>query len=599
LFDPDALLARLEPRLELLTDGATDAPSRQQTLRATIAWSVDLLETEEQDTFAALAVFVGGFTAADAAAVALDVADPMAMLERLVDRSLLRVDPALGEPRFGMLETIREYAWGQVSEAQRADLRRRHLAHFVALVEGLRAESRSAGQGIAIRLLLAEQANIRAALVHARDNEPETMVRLVAALPRRFWYGGAGLREGVNWFEEAHRIVAKAPTPAAIRARLLQQGASMLVELGDSAQSALVLEESLRAAEKAGDDLDQFEAWIGLAYIALTARDLDVAQEQMSRAMSFARLTGHDGRIAEALVGLALVSRLQGDLGSASTLLENSIRLARSSDDAWVAAAALYHMADLERAGGAAGRARATLLEARDYADVAGDAELADWATIGLVRIATVLGRRAEARSTILEAGPRIRALGHPLSGLFLLDAASEWFEEVGLPGDSVEAFAAADRARTDLNWGDPPDEHNGRKKVLERVQNVVGPVRFQAGWATGQARSLGEALDVVISAVQSVDPEESRAVSGRSTARRLGLTVREQEIAALVAAGMSDSEVADALVISKKTVSVHVANVKGKLGARNRVEIATKAAALGLMAEDAPEDRAGTRRRN
>jgi predicted ATPase/DNA-binding CsgD family transcriptional regulator len=596
MFGPGALLARLGRRLALLTDGATDAPARQRTLRDTIAWSVDLLERDERDVFADVAVFVGGFSGPAAAAVVStsgerSVPDLIGTLERLVDRNLLTVGPTEDdEPRFGMLETIREFAWDALSEARRAELRQRHLAHFVDFVEALQVESRSASQGAAIRRLLVEQANIRAALVHAREADPQALIRLVAGLQRRFWYAGDGVREGFAWFEEAHRVLQDAPP--AVRIRMLLHGAWLLGDLGDSARGTALFEESLAASDAADDHVGRFEAWIGLGYIALATGDVETAQHRMETAMSLAERTGQGGSVAEALVGLGHLARMRGDVVTAGARLDEAVALARSSDDPWAAASALFHRGDLQRAVGEAVPARVTFLEAFEQARAAGDAELSAWATIGLVRTATLLGRLTEARSILLEAARSIRQLNHPLDELFILDAATEWFAAAGSSSDAVETWAEARRARSNRVWSDPPDEVRAHERFLRLARRELGPVRFQAAQVAGETRGFDEALEAMIDAVERLDAERVPTRIEPNVARQFALTPREQEIAALVAAGMSDGEIADALVISKKTVSVHVANVKGKLGARNRVEIATIAARLGLTTQDASPER-------
>src|SRR5829696_8448006 len=169
LFTPTALLGRLDRRLPVLTEGPMDAPIRQRTLRSTIGWSFDLLRERDQRVFASLGVFAGGFTLAAAEAVAIDPADPkggsdmLTSLDHLVEQNVLMVGPdADGEPRFRMLETIREFAWDQLPEPDRVGLRDRHLAYFVALAERSEPQLRGPDQAVWIRRLAAEQADIRA-----------------------------------------------------------------------------------------------------------------------------------------------------------------------------------------------------------------------------------------------------------------------------------------------------------------------------------------------------------------------------------------------------------------------------------------------------
>src|SRR5215218_8340750 len=179
LFTPTALLARLDRRLPVLTDGPMDAPIRQRTLRSTIAWSFDLLSEPDQRVFASLGVFAGGFTLAAAESVAVDPADPnggpdvLTSLDHLVEQNVLTVAAdADGEPRFRMLETIREFAWDQLPEPDEVGLRDRHLAYFVALAERAEPQLRGPDQAAWLRRLTAEQADIRAAVAWAPGSPP-------------------------------------------------------------------------------------------------------------------------------------------------------------------------------------------------------------------------------------------------------------------------------------------------------------------------------------------------------------------------------------------------------------------------------------------
>ena len=165
-----------------------DAPIRQRTLRSTIGWSFDLLSERDQRVFASLGVFAGGFTLAAAEAVAIDPGDPnggpdvLTSLNHLVEQNVLTVAAdADGEPRFRMLETIREFAWDQLPEPDRVGLRDRHLAYFVALAERSEPQLRGPDQAAWIRRLTAEQADIRAALSWAQAHRYESMLRLAAA----------------------------------------------------------------------------------------------------------------------------------------------------------------------------------------------------------------------------------------------------------------------------------------------------------------------------------------------------------------------------------------------------------------------------------
>ena len=202
VLPPEALLKRLEHRLVLLTGGARDAPTRQQTMRGAIAWSYDLLAGAERALFRRVAVFVGGFDLA-AATVVVGVTpewgtDVFEGVAALVEQSLLRqeIGPE-GEPRFGMLETVREYGQERLAASgEEEDARRQHAVHFLALAEQAEASLLGRWDGRWMDRLEADQDNVRAALAWVIDGgQTETALQFVCAL-HPFWFFRSRFREG-------------------------------------------------------------------------------------------------------------------------------------------------------------------------------------------------------------------------------------------------------------------------------------------------------------------------------------------------------------------------------------------------------------------
>jgi predicted ATPase/DNA-binding XRE family transcriptional regulator len=252
-FTPAALYARLAAHpLAELTGGARDAPTRQQTMRATIAWSDGLLEPAEQRLFRTLSVFAGGFTIEAAAAARGEVATANVLggLESLIDKSLLRVEAGSGgAPRFTMLEVVREYAWEGLSEhGGLAAARRRHAEHFVALAEAAEPALRGSAAAVWQARLAEEQANLATALAWAEETgEAALGLRLAAALGR-FWHD-RGFTE-----TERRRVAAllalagpaadagdsgkTAVVGAALRARALITAGLLALRHGDVARAA-------------------------------------------------------------------------------------------------------------------------------------------------------------------------------------------------------------------------------------------------------------------------------------------------------------------------------------------------------------------------
>jgi predicted ATPase/class 3 adenylate cyclase len=257
---PPALLRRLDQSLKLLTGGAQDADERQRTLRRTIEWSYDLLLPHEKVLFSRLACFVGGsrLDAADAlgdpdGSLDLDVLDG---LESLVDKSLLRQRPdADGEPRFWMLETIREYGLELLDEVgDLDDARQLHAEWYLGFAELVDLESRTGDQAAAYDLLDADYPNIRAALDWAvESNDDELRLRLATAL-WGFWSTRGHIAEGSTVLEEA-LAVGERPARALLGLCVLR------ILRGENEGLEDDIREALRACEELGDDYSLAQAW--------------------------------------------------------------------------------------------------------------------------------------------------------------------------------------------------------------------------------------------------------------------------------------------------------------------------------------------------
>jgi predicted ATPase/class 3 adenylate cyclase len=307
---PAALLRRLDDRLKLLTGGAHDLDERQRTLRATIEWSYDLLPDAERALFAQLGVFVGGcrLDAAEALCKAnLEILDG---LQTLVEDSLLRrrADPD-GEPRFWMLETIRDYACDLVeAEGDAEEARRRHAEHFAKSAEQLDVESRTGDHAAVIARLDEERGNLRAALDWAREQrDGELLVRLATAL-WGFWAARGYIAEGRVALDDALSLSGERPARALL-------GSCMLRSLSADSEGLLDdVQEALRAAEALGDEFSLAQAWNLLGRVQGSVRgELGAAEPAWRQALEYAERGGFAAERAES-IGWLLVSTIFGPL---------------------------------------------------------------------------------------------------------------------------------------------------------------------------------------------------------------------------------------------------------------------------------------------
>jgi len=387
LLTPQALRSRLERRIDVLAGGVSDLPERQRTLRNAIDWSYDLLDPVEQRVFARLGVFVGGCTLDGAEGVAgsafgIDFGGIVDALASLVDKSLLRqTEAADGEPRFTMLETIREYALDRLEErAEEAEqVRRLHAERFLELAEAAEPELARANQAAWLERLDAENGNLRAALdwsIESGNVEPG--LRLAGALVR-YWSIRGLMGEGRERISRVLEAGQAAPLPVRAKAEFAAGYAALgLGEFGDAqthferslelaagdtaAEAAAraqlawlamtrttdgdgpaleLATESLRQAREVDDKRTASGALNTLAELAMQRGEADEALALMEESLALRRGAGDRRLVANSLLSLARTRLARGDLGAAQQLLDEGLALARELGDTWSVSVAL------------------------------------------------------------------------------------------------------------------------------------------------------------------------------------------------------------------------------------------------------------------
>ena len=324
VLGPEGTAKRLGERLALLVRKAPDLAPRQRSLRATIDWSYELLDADAQHLFRSLAVFAGS-VALDAVE-AVDGADPTLALEALLDAGLVIHQPdATGEPRFGMLETIREYALGKLAgSGEEEGARERHLDHFLSYAESLAEHEHEAGPTPALLDAVdAELPELRAALSWAETrDDPECQLRLVLAL--RFYFRTRG--EGAEGRRAITAALARTGSVAAgLRARVLVDAGSTVIDEEDHERAVELLREALPDLEQAGDrvTLGRVYALLGESLTRLDRLDQGIAEFERSAAL-FEDI-GDDRRRAHALTQMAEVYERKGEYDVARGLLLSAL----------------------------------------------------------------------------------------------------------------------------------------------------------------------------------------------------------------------------------------------------------------------------------
>jgi predicted ATPase/class 3 adenylate cyclase len=447
LFSPEQLLERLSQRLDLLK-GGRDADPRQQTLRATIQWSYDLLTEEEQELFGRLSVFAGGCTYEAAEDVA--GADPDT-LQSLLDKSLLRKRESEHEPRYWMLETIREYAAERLEESGEAEeLRWRHAVHFLALAEEAYPNLRGRPKEWLERLER-EHDNMRAALDRLEaSNESQRALRLAGALSR-FWYLGGHAVEGSRHLESALRT-DEAPTAA--RGRALNGAAMMAIEGGDLATQRLRAQEAFALHRALGDAWGTAYSGHLLGYVALEERDWARAQQLFDECARAFRELGDEHYTLVATFNLAWAYEELGDPERARALHEENLRRARATGNERMEALSLAVLADRVRDEGRVRDALAMLKASLRISRNLGER----------VEIADVLGRLASTLAVAGRAGMAAR----------LLSSSMALHEKIG-----SRRFWVAQR----------------NEETLATIRTQLDEAAFAEAWDQGQALTVDEAV--------------------------------------------------------------------------------------------------------
>jgi non-specific serine/threonine protein kinase len=553
VLPPRYLLNRLERRLPLLTLGARDAPARLRTMRDAIGWSFDHLTLAEQRLFRRLAICAGGCTLEAAAAIFRaddpgheddDVPDELLdLLGALVEKSLLvrELEPE-GEPRFRMLETIREYGLEQLDPAEEEAARTAHARHFLSLAQSLRRWTVTRSTSAPIVRLAADEANLRAAHDWLAERGPAADFAAIAAACYVFWYMLGWVRDAVAWIERA--LVHQEAASAADRAWLLIGRAELLVTRGEIERAKADFAEGVPRVRAVGDPVDlalaliAHGAWLCFAgkYTegeALLAEALAVAETIDDPALR-AAMTGR------ALANLGAAARGRGDLALAAARLEEAMRR--------------YHGLGLD------------LAEARALSDLAGIA-----ADQGNHRLAV---QRYLASIELTGERGEVRVIPDALAGI--ASAAAAW----GLDRLALLLFgaAAALHDRMGMTTIFPTDVARSSRD-LAALHEARGEQAAVAILEEGRALSVAEAIAIATAIAPPPDGPSIVTVGAPAL-----LTRRERDVLQLLAEARTDREIAEALFLSPRTVSWHVRGILAKLGAASRREAVARARAEELI---------------
>jgi predicted ATPase len=498
LLPPSAMLARLESSLNLLTGGARDLPTRQQTLRSTVDWSHGLLNAAEQTLFRRLSVFTGGCVLEAVEAVCntqsdlgLDILDGMASM---VDKSLVQqVEQVDGETRFFMLSTIREYALERLAESpDESGTRRAHAAYYLVLAE------EGAEDGVAhpewLDRFEIEHDNFRLALdCLIKTGDAEWALRLGAAL-FRFWETREYLTEGRDSIARLLALEGTAARPK-LRARLSFAAAVLAGEQGDYASARQMFEASLETCLELNDKRGVAVALNALAVNARDRGELPVASLLFERCIAIWKDLGDSADIARALSNLANVTKLQGNYARASSLYDECLTMFRRAGDGTGIAWTLNYQGDVAREKadltGARSFCEQSLTAFRDLQDGWGIASvLSDLASLSCDQ-----GNDAEARRLYGESIRMFKELGHKRGIARALECLAVSAAAQSNARQSLHLAGAAAALRQRLGAPLTPTEQVRLEKALEFARRTLGNTAGVRAWMEGWALSVEQAV--------------------------------------------------------------------------------------------------------
>ena len=573
----EQLARRLDDALAVLSSGPRTASPRQRTMRATLQWSFGLLSEKQRAAFRRLSGFAGGFTLEAAEAVlpeeGLEEAEVLDLVSALVDKSLLIVGIGSGHTlRYRMLEPVWQFAREKLEESGEAEsMKRSHAEYFLTLAEEAEPELKGPDQVEWLVRLEAEHDNMRAALSWAlQQGEAELAIGLGDTL-WSFWYRRGYHSEGRRWLEGALAIDGwRSPQS---RAMALGGLGMLAVQQGDVDRVQEAGEEGLELLAQAGSEASGAKIYLlsVSGYVALIREDYERATRLYEESLPLSREMRDDWALAFSLFGLALVSDRVGDPNRSAELYEESIDLFRQLGDKFSLAFGLNALGlaecsrgDLVRAEKLTEESVALLREQGAGGDAA--AGLHDLGWMALLR--DDLGRAADLYEEALTVAwdiERNPVVFSALEGFACLAGAHGEAKRAARLWGAAQALHEAKGIPRNADFLAEADDR------ISVVHSGMGEEAWEEAWREGRAMTTEEAVRYAFSEkpASSSDSAEPPTVTSTDS-----LTHREQEIAKLVARGLTNHQIASELFISDRTVATHLGRVFKKLKVHAREQI-------------------------
>jgi predicted ATPase/DNA-binding CsgD family transcriptional regulator len=568
VLSAEQIASRLDDRFRLLTGGSSAALPRHQTLRATMDWSYGLLAERERTLLRRLSVFAGGWTLEAAEAVCageeIEPADVLDALSRLVDGTLVITVTPHGAARYRLLETVRQYARDRLLETgEAARVGRRHLEWYLSFAEEADRGLRGPHEPLWLGRMETEHDNLLAALDFARADPAggQAEVRLAGAL-EWFWHVAGHWTEGRARLEA---VLGRAGGSRSLLPKVIVGAARLAYRQGDRQRVRMLCDEGLMLSRRVADRLGEACCLLWLGILAMVEGDAERPMPLIEESLAIYRALGDRWWTVEALSFLGGLAVMRGDYPRARALHEESLAVARETANLNNVTTALRNLGHLALRRGDDDQAAAYYTESLRLCTGTEASAVVD------------SHERPEVGTTVPSALLLPGVITECLDGLARVACARGAYEQ------AARLFGATEASLENLGgqlpfWSDVA-EHD---RYVEAARAALGDARFAAAREQGRAMTLEQGADYALAVTAGTLPH-TRAQGPAGGTRSSPLTTREQEVAALVARGLTNREIAAALVVTERTAETHVQNILNKLGFGSRAQVAAWAVEQGL----------------